>query len=251
MPCACEVCHHHARTLGLHDKQVTKASIRKAFRTQAKLWHPDRFENDEPKRLEAEEHFKQIQVAYRELFEHHQNPIELPPEDLAEGPEVAQAATRKSPAHRSPRISFGGAPGCFVAPDFSYLADRIIARHLSNPENALAIVDLSGAGPKSGTFHQFILFTIDGILVRNAHQIISLLWYHDLGQINLLDRRKQGKLGFWQRTAERISGIEQKYALQIYRRDGISFYSIESQVDDSVKKVMYSFLLQMKSQARF
>jgi hypothetical protein len=243
MSCACETCLQHATTLGLADKQVTKASIRKAFRSQAKLWHPDRFENDEPKRLEAEEHFKLIQVAYRELWEHHENPVELPQEEEVFPP--------KKPVPDFPRISFGGAPGCFVTPDFSPRAHRIILSHVPNLENALAIVDLSGVGSKAGTFDQFILFTRDGIFVRDARQIISLLWYHHLGQINLLDRRKQGKLGFWQRTAERISGIEQKYALQIFKIDGTPFCSIWSQVDDSAKKVMYSFLLQMKSRASF
>ncbi|MGA2652213.1 MAG: J domain-containing protein [Terracidiphilus sp.] len=243
MPCACATCLHHARTLALADKQISKASIRKAFRAQAKLWHPDRFENDEPKRLEAEEHFKQIQVAYRELWEHHENPIQLPPEE--------EISPKRRPAPDFPHISFGGAPGCFVAPDFSYLAERIAARHLPNPENAVAIVDLSGAWSTAPTFKQFILFTRDGILLRNARQIISLLWYTHLGEISLVDQRKQGKLGIWQRIVERISGIEQKYALQIDRRDGTSFCIIGSQVDDSVKKVMYSFLLQMKSRARF
>jgi DnaJ domain len=242
MPCACESCLQHARTIGLADKQVSKAAIRKAFRAQAKLWHPDRFENDEIKRLEAEEHFKQIQVAYRELCEHHESPREWP---------LEEAFPRKKPTDGSPRISFGGAPGCFVTPDFPLLADRIIARHLPSPEDALAIVDLSGSGSNAGNFEQFILFTRDGILVRIARKIISLLWYTDLGEIRLVDQRKQGKLGFWQRTAERISGVEQKYALEIHRRDGTHFCTIAGQVDDSVKKVIYSFLRQMKSQARF
>jgi hypothetical protein len=243
MPCACATCLQHAGTLRLSEKQVTKTTIRKAFRAQAKLWHPDRFENDEPKRLEAEEHFKQIQIAYRELWEHYENPVELPQEE--------EVFPKKRPEPDFPRISFGGAPGCFVAPNFSYHADRIVARHIANPENALAIVDLSGAWSKAGTFNQFILFTRDGIFVRDARNIISLLWYHHLGQISLVDQRKHGKLGFWQSTVERITGIEQKYALQISRRDGTPFCNICSEVDDSVKKVMYSFLLQMKSQARF
>jgi hypothetical protein len=241
MPCACETCHQHARTLGLADKQVSKAAIRKAFRAQAKLWHPDRFENDEAKRLETEEHFKQIQVAYRELWEHYENPREFP---------LEEAFPARPKVDNSPRISFGGAPGCFVTPDFSPRAHRIILRHLPNPENAVAIVDLSGSGPRSGTFDQFILLTRDGIFVRNARQIISLLWYSHLGEVSLIDQRKYGKLGFWQRTAERISGIEQKYALEIHRRDRTHFCTITGQVDDSAKKVMYSFLQQMKSQAR-
>ncbi len=242
MPCACEICIQHARTLGLADKQVSKAKIRKAFRTQAKLWHPDQFENDAIKRLEAEEHFKQVQVAYRELWEHHEHPRQWP---------LEEAFPSKTATDDSPRISFGGAPGCFVTPDFSPLADQIIARHLPRPENALAIVDLSGSGSRAGTFDQFILFTRDAILFRNARKIISLVWNTDLGEISLVDQRKQGKLGFWQRTAERISGIEQKYALEIYQRNGSHFCTIVGQVDDSVKKVMYSFLLQMRSHARF
>jgi len=225
------------------EKQVTKATIRKAFRTQAKLWHPDRFENDEPKRLEAEEHFKQIQIAYRELWEHHENPVELPQEE--------EVVTTRPRVPDFPRISFGGAPGCFVAPDFSYYADRIIARNLPNPETALAIVDLSGTASKPGIFNQFILFTQDGIFFRDQRQIISLLWYHHLGQITLVDQRKQGKLSFRQRIAERVSGFEQKYALQVYRSDETPFCSICSEVDDSVKKVMYMFLLQMRSRARY
>jgi len=225
------------------EKQVTKTTIRKAFRTQAKLWHPDRFENDEPKRLEAEEHFKQIQIAYRELWEHHENPVELPHEEEVVPP--------RKPVPDFPRISFGGARGCFVAPDFSYHADRIIARHLPNPETVLAIVDLSGAASRAGTFNQFILFTRDGIFFRDQRQIISLLWYHHLGEISLSDQRKQGKLSFRQSINERITGIEQKYALQVYRRDGTPFCSICTEVDDSVKKVMYMFLLQMRSRARY
>ncbi|MGA9669399.1 MAG: J domain-containing protein [Terracidiphilus sp.] len=242
MPCACANCLQHASTLGLADKQASKAAIRKAFRAQAKLWHPDKFENDEPKRLEAEEHFKQIQVAYRELWDHHEHPRQLPAEE---------AFPSRTPPDNSPRISFGGAPGCFVAPDFSRLADRIIARHLAHPENAMAIVDLSGSSSKAGTFDQFMLFTRDAILVRNAQKIISLLWYYDLGEVTLVDQRKEGKLGFWQRVSERISGIEQKYALQIDRRDKSHFYTIVGQVDDSVKKVIYIFLLQMRSHVRF
>ncbi len=242
MPCACERCLQHARTLGLADRPVSKTAIRKAFRASAKLWHPDRFENDAVKRLEAEEHFKQIQIAYRELWEHHENPREWPLEDTF---------GRNTRVDDSPPISFGGAPGCFVAGLFSPYAEQIIASHLGSLENAQAIVDLSGPGSRAGSFSQYILLTRHGILVRDARSVVSLLWYTDLGEINLVDQRKHGKLGIWQRIAEKISGIEQKYSLDIYRRNRTRFCSIAGQVDDSVKKVIYSFLLQMKSQSRF
>jgi len=41
-----------------------------AYRAAAKRWHPDRFESDPARRTEAEERFKRVQVAFRELAEH-------------------------------------------------------------------------------------------------------------------------------------------------------------------------------------
>lgn len=238
MPCVCDQCLQHARTLGLADRPASKTAIRKAYRAAAKLWHPDHFENYPIQRQAAEERFKQIQVAYREIWEHYQNPRQLPVEE-------AFKSTTKPEAN--PAISFGNAPFCFVAPDFSLPAARVIERHLPEPGDALAIVDLSGAGSHAGTFSQFILFTRHGIFVRDALQVISLLWYSHLGEIKLADQRRNGRLPMQQRIAERLSGIQQKYALEIRRRDGSIFCSIAGQVDDSVKRVMYSFLLQMIS----
>ena len=249
MPCACETCAQHARTLGLGDRPSSRAAIRKGFRAAAKLWHPDRFENDAVKRLEAEEHFKQIQLASREMLEHFESPAEW----FVESGAVAAAERGAKPAakvRREPAISFGGAPGCFTAPDFPLYAERIIAKHFIDPDRALAIVDLSGAGSKGGSFTQYILLTSHGIFVRDYRDIVSLLWYTDLGRIYFVDLRKDGKLGIWQRLVERISGTEQKYALEIYRQNGESFCSIVNEVDDSVKKVIYSFLFEMKPQSR-
>ena len=56
MPCACTICLQHAKTLGLAPAPPSKTAIHKAYRAAAKLWHPDRFENNPTKRLEAEEH---------------------------------------------------------------------------------------------------------------------------------------------------------------------------------------------------
>jgi len=249
MPCACETCAQHLRTLGLAARPSSRAAIRKGFRAAAKLWHPDRFENDAVKRSEAEEHFKQIQIACRELLEHFENPVEWFVESVA----VAAAEPAAKPAakvRREPAISFGGAPGCFTAPDFPLIAERIIARHFIDPDRALAIVDLSGAGAKAGSFSQYMLLTNHGIFVRDYRDIVSLLWYTDLGRMILVDLRKDGKLGIWQSLVERISGTEQKYALEIQRKNGESFCSIVNEVDDSVKKVIYSFLVQMKPQSR-
>ena len=251
MPCACEQCHRHAQTLGLSGPAPSKAVLHKAFRAAAKLWHPDRFEHDPQKRLEAEEKFKTLQTAYSELSEHCENPVELPflVQPIPDQPLPAQPFdapfARPTPARAAPPV-FGNAPGCFVAPVFSLRAEEIIFTHVREPDRALAIVDLSGHSSPPGALNQYILFTLHGMYVRDASNIHSLLWYQDLGDITFIDQRRDGKLPLRQRFVEKISHTEQKYALEIRRRNGTLFYAIANQADDSVKKVIYNFLQRMK-----
>jgi hypothetical protein len=240
MPCVCPQCAEHAHTLGLAERPPSRAVLRKAFRAAARLWHPDRFEGEPAKRLEAEEHFKLIQIAYRELTEHFDNPAEWALEPAFTPPTAAAAA--------APPIFFGNSPGCFVTPDFSRIADRIIMAHVREPDRALAIVDLTGPGSPPGSLAQYLLFTVHGLVVRDALNLVSLLWYSDLGEIRLDDKRRNGRLGLWQAFLEHVSRTEQKYALHIFRRDGTLFHTIASQVDDSVKKVIYNFLQQNRPQ---
>ena len=87
-------------------------------------------------------------------------------------------------------------------------------------------------------------------MMRDARNIVSLLWYTDMGEIHLIDSRKQGKPSSWQRFVGGLSGSQSDYALQIYRNNGIAFYAISGQVDDSVKTVIYDFLLHQKSQTQ-
>jgi len=234
MPCACAQCLQHARTLDLPQAPPSKAAIHKAYRKAAKQWHPDRFERDPVLQLEAEEHFKQVQIAYRELTGHHDHPAELPP---------ATIFARPAPP---PPFSFGNAPGCFTGPHFPAHVERVIANHLGSGHKALAIVDLSGPGPHAGSFSQFLLLDNHAVIVRNNLNIVSLLWYSDLGDIRLMDRRRNGKLNFWQRLADKITGPRPNYTLQIYRRNGALFHSVFAEADDSVKKVIYNFLLRRK-----
>jgi hypothetical protein len=222
--------------LGMAIGAPSKEAIHKAYREAAKLWHPDLFENYPSLRSEAEEHFKQVQVAYQELTKHNAAPVELPVQGAFAKPVVP------------PSISFGGAPGCLVAPHFTLHVERIISGYLGTLETVLAIVDLTGPGSQNGSFSQFLLLASHGIMVRNAHNIVSLLWYSDLGEIKLIDRRRNGKLSRWQKLAERIYGSQPNYSLHIYRRNGTHFYSISGQVDDSVKTVIYKFLMRQKSQ---
>jgi hypothetical protein len=258
MPCACQQCVRHSKTLGLEQTASSGDGIRKAFRAAAKLWHPDRFEDSSPAQKDAEEHFKLVQIAYRELWEHHESPREMPLEPYWEWPatpapeqpvEDPFAETKWSrPVAPPPSISFNGAPRCFVAPDFPLHAQQIVADHLGDPENALAIVDLSSGESPADSFSQYILFTLHGILVRNAHKIVSLLWYSDLGDVQIIDRRGYGKLRFWHLLAERFLGVEPRYSLLIHRRNQTLFCAIADEMDDRIKKVVYNFLLRMKSE---
>jgi DnaJ domain len=247
MPCVCSRCLQHSKTLGLSLTAPSKPDLRKAFRAAAKLWHPDRFESNPRARKNAEEHFKLLQIAYRELWEHSESPVELPVETTP-APTVETPFANPKPAAAPLAISFSGAPNCFQAPDFPLYAQRIIADHMGDPENALAIVDLSRATSPAEAFSQYILFTVHGIFVRNAHKIISLLWYTELGDVQITDRRRYGKLRFWHKLAERLYGLQPRYSLLVYRRDKSPFCEFDDQMDDSVKKVVYNFLLRRKSE---
>jgi hypothetical protein len=254
MPCGCATCLRHATTLGLGRKPPTQAAIRKAFRAEAKLWHPDRFENDPRKRLEAEEHFKLIQVAYRELWEHCESPAESVADVRADAPAPAPetqvgSAFSQTPQEEEPPLFFGGAPYCFVAPHFPQKAASIVLEcRMEATERPLAIVDLSGYRTQPAQFSQYLFLTNYRVFVRNALNIVSFLWYNDLGEIGFIDQHRHGKSRLWISIVDTLLQLDPKYSLQIYRRNGTFFHSVAGEADDSVKKVIYNFLLQKKSQ---
>ncbi len=237
MPCACPQCLQHAGTLGLPQTPPTKTAIHRAYRAAAKRWHPDRFEGDPGRQPEAEEQFKQVQIAYRELTEHHEFPAQLP------------LATIFAKPAAPPPFTFGDAHGCFTGPNFPAHVERVIANHLGSGHKALAMVDLTRPGsPRS--FSQFLLLDSHSVIVRNNLNIVSLIWYSELGDIKLTDRRRNGRLSFLQKLGDKISGPRPNYSLEIYRRNGTRFYSLAGQADDSVKKVVYNFLLRRKFEKR-
>jgi len=237
MPCACDQCLQHAKTLGLPQTPPSKAAIHKAYRQAAKLWHPDRHASDPRSQQEAEERFKQAQVAYQALTEHHEHPAELPPPTIFAKPA------------EPPPISFGNAPGCFTSPQFTPYIQQVIADHLGLGRTPVAIIDLSRSGPPPGSFSQFLLLDSHSIIVRGRLGVVSFLWYTDLGEITIVDRRRHGKLPFWQKLVEIFLGPHKNYTLQIYRRNGAHFYTLAETPDDSVKKVIYNFLLRKKHEA--
>ncbi len=252
MSCDCGQCRQHYRTLGIAYGVPSESEIQEAYREAIKLWHPDQYENYASLRADAEEHFKQIQVAYRGLKEHNATPEELPEESVAvqprKAPEESAAAKPEDTPSISPSLSFDDAPGCLVAPQFTVEVEEIIALYLGKIDKALAIVDLDGARSYPASYSHFLLLATRGIMVRDARNIVSLLWYKDLGEVNLIDKRRDGKLSLSQRLIENISGSHHFYSLQINRSDGTRFFSITDQVDDNIKTIIYDFLLIRKSQ---
>jgi hypothetical protein len=220
--------------------------VRKAFKGAAKQWHPDRFENNPGKRLEAEEHFKVIQIAYRELWEHIEAP-ELIPAPEQERTETPPEQRRPAASIEVPEIFFGSLPGCYTAPNLPGSVWLAIATQLQPTEQAVAFVDLSAGGSWQGNRSRYILLTSYRIIVRDVYNVISLLWYTDLGDVLFIDQQ-EGRTGFWQKMFREIKGPGQRYTLEIRRHNGSPFFSIEGQTDDRVKRVIYNFLVQMKQQ---
>jgi DnaJ-like protein len=248
MPCVCPTCVEQAEFLGLTQAGPTKAAIRKAYKTEAKRWHPDRYEKNPAQRHEAEEHFKLIQVAYQTLSEHCEKPLVLPVEELA--PAEAEAAAEQPDQPPMPSLFFGNLSGCFTAPNFNAAANRVIlAVRMEPTERPLAFVDLSRGVRKEGIPSQYVLITNYRLVVRNALNIVAFLWFTDLGEIGFIDRLTEGKPRFWQYAVEKL-GLRPKYSLVISRHDGSPFHAIEGEADDRVKRVIYNFLRQIQSQKR-
>ncbi|MGA8086601.1 MAG: J domain-containing protein [Terracidiphilus sp.] len=214
----------------------SKAAIHKAYRAAAKLWHPDRFEGNQKKRLEAEERFKRIHAAYQALCVHFENPTrELPEADFV-------SPIRRIP---TPTIHFGGAPDCFVAPHFpARIREAIAGARVENSDPPVGFIDLSTGSARSS---HFILLTGHRMYVRDPKGLLSVVWYSDLGDVDLVDSQAGKKPGAWQRIAETLAGKAQRYSLRICRLNGTLFRELTDRPDDRVKKVVYNFLRQMKS----
>jgi hypothetical protein len=255
MSCDCAQCKQHYRTLGIAYGIPSESEIEEAYREGVKQWHPDLYENYASLRADAEEHFKQIQIAWRELKAHAGGTVETPPAS----PPPARTPVERSPVdsvytpprsvQEAPSLSFDGVPGCLVASQFTEQIKQMIADHLGRLGSALAIVDLAGARSHA-SYSQFFLLAASGIMARDARNIVSVLWYKDLGEITLIDKSKQGKPGLWQKLVEGNSGDRPESTLQINRSNGTQFITIGHQVDERAKRTIYSFLLSKKDQAQ-
>ncbi len=238
MACACEKCLAHAALLGLGRGAASRAAIHKAYREAAKAWHPDRF-RAEPARREAEERFKRIQIAFRELTEH--NPDGWP--DAA--PEVVFEVI----SHNSvvePPITFGGAPGCYVGDQIPVRAVELIDTLVGSQGSALALVDLGMS--RAPEFSQFLIVATHGLIYRDALQIISLLAYADVGEVRLLDRRNDARTSRLQKLMWMLADSGPRFALEILRRDETVFCAIDNPLEDRIKTALYRFLEEKKRQ---
>jgi hypothetical protein len=240
MPCTCASCRDHARTLGLARFPASRKTIHRAYRSAAKLWHPDRFAGDQSKIHEAEEQFKRLQAAYRELTGH--NPEETEAE-IEAAQEIADSP-RPDTAPAPEPIPFIPAPGCYSVSNFPPQALAAAAPHLGLYAYAVAIVDLSG----DGSFDRFFLLASHGVIVKDASGTISMLRYDDLGKMEILDREDAGRIGFWERIAGEFTGVTRKLSLDIFRRSGDLFCSLTGQVDDAAKASIYQYLSRKKRQ---
>lgn len=280
MPCSCARCMEHYRTLGIAFGVPSESALQAAYDEALKQWNPDQYEDYPSLRADAEDHLKQVQLAYRELKEHSATPGGLPVERAAvkaedtpslspsfsqpispsispfvsepvapssselASPPVSEPDSPSYSEQASPSISFGDAPGCQSAPHFTEQVEEILERNQGKLGMALAIVDLGGA--RAGNYSQFLLLTAGGILVRDSRHNISLLWYRDLGEVNLIDKNQSGKSGFSKMLFGGLASGQPKYELQIYRSNGTHFFSITDPVDYHVKKVTNDFLLSQK-----
>jgi len=251
MACPCAACRDHARTLGLARWPASKKAVHRAYRSAAKLWHPDRFANDPAKIQEAEERFKLLQAAYSELTEH--NPDESLEESSPENPSANSASASADPATAEPQptpkpvqVPFAEVPGFYSASQFPPQAQAAVARHLGLYHYAVAIADLSG----DGSFDRFFLLASHGVIVKDGSGSISLLLYEDLGRMDIVNRESAGKIGLWEKIAGGVTGIKPAYSLEIFRRSGAEFCALTSQVGDAAKVAIYQYLTRKKLQYR-
>lgn len=238
MACICQTCVEHSRTLGVGQPFTSKHAIQKAYRMAAMRWHPDRIRGDEGRR-EAEEQFKRIHSAYESLCEHFDNPRRRPRESDFVTPLRTEAP---------PVIVFGDAPGCYAGPKFPPAVEAcVIATRPESSETPIGFVDMA---PEKGRVSQYILFTNHRMYLRDATGLLSVIWYDDLGEVQLIDLEREKKPAAWQRIAAKVSGRRQRHVLQIDRKNGSRFYTLDERPDDRVKKVIYNFLQQMKSKSQ-
>ncbi|HVZ82073.1 MAG TPA: J domain-containing protein [Terracidiphilus sp.] len=233
----------HAAVLGIERGETSREAMHKAYRQAAKAWHPDRFAHDAGKRIEAEERFKLIQVAFRELIEHN------PEGFAATEEEIAYVEPTPAPAQPVPpgaSLTFGGARGCYAGTRIPPHASELIRYSIGTQDSPIALIDLQGGLGKSVS--QFLVLNTHGLLLRDALQIVSLLSYADVGELRLVDQRTDGRTPWWRKMMFKIAGSGPAMALEIWRRNGELYCTLENPLEDGVKALVQRFLEERKQQ---
>jgi DnaJ-like protein len=253
MACVCRTCLGHFPVLGIADPPRSRVGIHKAYRTAAKLWHPDRYENNQRKRLEAEEQFKRIQIAYRELCEHFDNPQRRFVERHYRSRDISDIYRADSFSHVAapPIIFFGDAHHCFSIAHFPEGVEKVvIASALGGAESPVGFVNMSGAMHEKDVPARYILLTNHRLFIRDSSELVHVLWYADMGQVDYIDRHAEKRQHLSHRLFGWLMDKERRFSLRISRRNGTEFYCLKDNPDDRVKKVVYNFLQQMRANSQ-
>lgn len=222
--CGCERCLKHLVTLSL-GRSATPASINDTYRDLVKIWHPDRFESDRRVRSRAEEQFKLIQEAYRELLEHIRSPQGNDPSggdrqrkypETGSGVSSPRGDQRVSRAREMFRELLDG-NRYFMAPEIPlYCIESVRRYYPSEGASLLAFVDRSLT--KSG--RAFWAFCKDSIIVREFFMTTKIA-YADLSGYQLRLTTPEASNGF-DRLAHGIlkSFSAEDVSLEISNEDG-------------------------------
>ena len=131
MSCECAQCRQHYRTLGIAFGIPEESAIQAAYQEGLKEWNPELYQDYEFLRADAEEHFKQIQVAYRELQQHNGPQGGLPVEIVAARTESRPSNSAEAAPSVAPPVApslFEDSPGCATAPNFTEEIKEMIGR---------------------------------------------------------------------------------------------------------------------------
>jgi hypothetical protein len=210
--CCCSRCVAGLRVLSL-GAGATEESIHEAYLDLAKVWHPDRFEADQRLKARAEEQFKLIQVAVRELQEHLRKPDAAALLRRRGGDDnTLQAAGRdeveSSRARDLFRILVDG-ERYFLHPKLpDYAVERVRSCDWAAASSLGGFVDISLAR----TGRSFIAFTQQALLAREMFSTRKIP-YTDLGQWNIVLSTRA-----MDRSADKaVSGGECGCALELRR----------------------------------
>ncbi len=249
MPCDCKRCREHHVTLGLDQEPASAGEIREAYRDAVQVWHPDRFEGNQRLRQRAEEQFKRVQVAYRELVEH---------EPKAAAPPASREPVRntrpESARNRVPRrISFDGTPGCYAATNIPPRIVKKVREHMGSGEVVLGAIELSETGliagssqPSYGTDStledmRFLALTNNGLLVNDGGKKDACVRYEDLG-----DLKMEPVFPIFLMNDPPYP-LRKQLGLRIERADSSCFCLLWYSRDDSVVQTIHDFLQEMKA----